>query len=42
MTFGIDNLEGGCHNQRFDHSTAPSPIDPVLTVQPDHCYIFFL
>ena len=22
-------------------STAPSPIDPVLTVQPDHCYIFF-
>ena len=23
------------------HSTAPSPIDPVLTVQPDHCYIFF-
>ena len=23
------------------YSTAPSPIDPVLTVQPDHCYIFF-
>ena len=23
------------------NSTAPSPIDPVLTVQPDHCYIFF-
>ena len=23
-------------------STAPSPIDPVLAVQPDHCYIFFL
>ena len=22
-------------------STAPSPIDPVLTVQPYHCYIFF-
>ena len=27
--------------QSNQYSTAPSPIDPVLTVQPDHCYIFF-
>ena len=25
----------------YSRSTAPSPIDPVLTVQPDHCYILF-
>ena len=29
------------HKLQLLISTAPSPIDPVLTVQPDHCYIFF-
>ena len=31
----------GVEHRFQSSSTAPSPIDPVLTVQPDHCYIFF-